>query len=92
MGGLSAPLGCVYSRRAGAGRSRSGAGAECERDVRPGVEVWRGGGQVQDHAADRADDVRAELEQPGAQPRHLGARAQAVRAAGVLASARRRRR
>ena len=72
-GGLGAPAGCVNARLTSAGGGLPGAGAECERDVPPGVEVRRGGGQVQDHAADRADDVRAELEQPGAQPRHLGA-------------------
>ena len=39
----------------------------------PGVEVRRGGRQVQDHAADRADDVRPQFEEPVAQPRHLDA-------------------
>ena len=33
------------------------------------VEVRRGGRQVQDHAADRTDDVRPQF---GAEPRHLG--------------------
>ena len=52
----------------------SGAGAECARAMMsPGVEVRRGGRQVQDHATDRADDVRPQFEEPVAQPRHLGA-------------------
>ena len=37
------------------------------------MEVRRGGRQVQDHAADRADDVRPQCEEPVAQPRHVGA-------------------
>ena len=66
---------CAASMRGltGAGGGLSGAGAECKRDVPPGVEVRRGGRQVQDHAADRADDVRPQFEEPVAQPRHLGA-------------------
>ncbi len=80
-GGLGAPLGCVYARLTGAGGGLSGAGAECQGDVPPGVEVRRGGRQVQDHATDRADDVRPQFEEPVAQPRHTWARAQAVRAA-----------
>ena len=72
-GGLGGPLGCVYARLTGAVWGLSGAGAECKRDVPPGVEVRRGGRQVQDHAADRADDVRPQFEEPVAQPRHLGA-------------------
>ena len=73
MGGLGSPLGCVYARLTGAVWGLSGAGAECQRDVPPGVEVRCGGRQVQDHAADRADDVRPQFEEPVAQPRHLGA-------------------
>ena len=70
-GGLGAPLGCVYARLTGAGGGLSGAGAECQGDVPPGVEVRRGGRQVQDHATDRADDVRPQFEEPVAQPRAL---------------------
>ena len=73
LGGLGAPVGCVNARLTSAGWGLSGAGAECKGDVPRGVEVRRGGRQVQDDAADRADDVRAELEEPVAQPRHLGA-------------------
>ena len=72
-GGLGEPLGCVYARLTGAVWGLSGAGAECKRDVPPGVGVRRGGGQVQDHAADRADDVRPQFDEPVAQPRHFGA-------------------
>ena len=63
MGGLGSPLGCVYARLTGAVWGLSGAGAECARDVPLGVEVRRGGRQVQDHAADRADDVRPQFEE-----------------------------
>ena len=62
----------MNARLTSAGWGQSGAGAECKGDVPPGVEVRRGGRQVQDDAADRADDVRVELEEPVAQPRHLG--------------------
>ena len=71
----------MYARLTGAGGSLSGAGAECKRDVPPGVEVRRGGRQVQDHAADRADDVRPQFEEPVAQPHHLGARTGGARRA-----------
>ena len=70
-GGLGAPLGCVYGRLTGAVWGLSGAGAECKRDVPPGVEVRRGGRRVQDHTADRADDVRPQFEEPVAQPEFL---------------------
>ena len=72
-GGLGAPVGCVYARLTGAGLGRSGADAECKRDVPPCVEVRCGGRLVQDNAADRADDVRPQCEEPVAQPRHTGA-------------------
>ena len=51
----------------------SGAGAEREGDVPPGVEVRGRGRQVQDDPADRTDHVGPQFEQPVAQPRHLGA-------------------
>ena len=66
-------VGLRDARLTGAVWGLSGAGAECQRDVPPGVEVRCGGRQVQDHAADRADDVRPQFEEPVAQPRHLGA-------------------
>ena len=47
------------------------AGAEREGDVSPRVDEWRGGRQMQDDAADRDDDMDAELEQPLAERGHL---------------------
>ena len=41
-------------------------------DLAPRVEIRRRARQMQDEAADGADDVDAELEQPIAQPHHLG--------------------
>ena len=58
-----------------------GAGAEFDGDAPPRVQVWRRAGQMQDDAADRADDLDAELEQPVPQPRHLGSGARGVRGA-----------
>src|ERR1700687_2117634 len=53
--------------------------AEGERDRTPGVEAGRRRRQMEDDAARRDDDVRAQLEQPLAQPRHLGARIRGAR-------------
>ena len=53
-------------------RSRlAGARAEREGDLVPGVEIRRGGRQVQDDPADGDDHVHAEFEQPLAEPGHL---------------------
>ena len=51
----------------GATGGLSGARAQRERDVPPRLEVWRGARQMQHHAADRADDVDPQLQQPVAQ-------------------------
>ena len=49
-----------------------GARPEGKGDLAPRVEIRRRARQMQDEAADGADDVDAELEQPIAQPHHLG--------------------
>ena len=51
----------------------SGGCSEGECDPAPGVEVGRGARQMQDDSAHGADDVDSELEEPIAEPRHLGA-------------------
>ena len=51
----------------------AGPGAEGEGDVPPGVEVRGRGREVEDDPAHRSDHVGTQLEQPVAQPRHLGA-------------------
>ena len=63
----------------GATGGLSGARAQRERDVPPRLEVWRGARQMQHHAADRADDVDPQLQQPVAQPRHLAAGTRSTR-------------
>ena len=50
-----------------------GARAEREGDASPGVQVGRRRRQVEDDAPGRADDVGPQLEEPVAQPGHLGA-------------------
>ena len=56
-----------------AGRSDlSGACSEGECDAAPSVEGSRGARQMQDNAADGADDMDAQLQEPVAQPGHLG--------------------
>ena len=58
-----------------AGRSDlSGASSEGECDAAPRGEVGRGARQMQDDAADGADDVDAQLQEPVAEPGHLGPR------------------
>ena len=51
--------------------SRGGFEGEC--DAAPGVEEGCGAREVQYDAADGADDVDAQLQEPVAEPRHLGA-------------------
>ena len=63
----------------GATGGLSGARAQRERDVPPRLKVWRGARQMQHHAADRADDVDPQLQQPVAQPRHLAAGTRSTR-------------
>ena len=57
----------------------SGARAQRECDVPPRLEVRRRARQMQNHAADRADDVDPQLQQPVAQPRHLAAGTRSTR-------------
>ena len=80
----TAPPGAAHAAQEAGGRGAtgglSGARAQRECDVPPRLEVRRRARQMQNHAADRADDVDPQLQQPVAQPRHLAA-AHAVRAA-----------
>ena len=57
----------------------SGARAQRECDVPPRLEVRRRARQMQNHAADRPDDVDPQLQQPVAQPRHLAAGTRSTR-------------
>ena len=50
-------------------------------DLAPRVEIRRRARQVQDEAADGADHVDAEFEQPIAQPQHLGSGTRGARRA-----------
>ena len=59
--------------RAVSASALTGAGAERQGDAPPGVEVRGRGRQVEGDAAHRNDDVGAQLQQPVAQPCHLGA-------------------
>ena len=61
------------SVRAPGGFGLTGAGAERQRDAPPRVQMGRPPRQMQDDAAHGGDDLHAELEQPVAQPSHLGA-------------------
>ena len=62
-------------------RALPGARTEFDGDAPPRVEVRRGARQVQDETTDGADDVGSELEQPVAEPRHLGAGTRGARRA-----------
>jgi hypothetical protein len=57
----------------------AGACAEGKRNVSPRSELRRGGREMEDDAPDGDDDMRAEFEQPLAQPTHLGAGARGAR-------------
>ena len=59
-------------------RVGSGARAQGERCA-PRLEVRRRARQMQNHAADRADDVDPQLQQPVPQPRHLAAGTRSTR-------------
>ena len=65
------------AQRVGYPARATSARAMCRHASRCGVARL----QMQHHAADRADDVDPQLQQPVAQPRHAGWRAHAVRAA-----------
>ena len=71
--GRAVPPGDRDVRRAPSGLRLNRAGAERERDAPPRVEMRRCPWQMQDDAARRADDMHPQLQQPVAQPRHLGA-------------------
>ena len=83
MGSDSPAGGAAHAAQEAGGRGAtgglSGARAQRECDVPPRLEVRRRARQMQNHAADRADDVDPQLQQPVPQPRHLAAGTRSTR-------------
>ena len=83
MGSDSPAGGAAHAAQEAGGRGATGglssARAQRECDVPPRLEVRRRARQMQNHAADRADDVDPQLQQPVPQPRHLAAGTRSTR-------------